>query len=100
MAKLFVEDTSLKNIADAIREKTNKSNTLSLANMPDEIRSIETGGDNYYDIFWDTFQEHGDRVEYGGAFKSYTGDKSENYKHHILWNKSNFKPKNNDGKRN
>ena len=89
-------DASLVAIGDAIREKTNKPRALSLANMPDEIRSIETGGgsdDSFYNDFWDIFQENGERVDYNSAFKSYTGEKSENYKHHIFWNKSNFKPK-------
>lgn len=44
MAKYFVNDTSLKAIADAIRAKTGRSNSMTLGDMPTEISSITTGG--------------------------------------------------------
>lgn len=44
MAKYIVEDTSLIAVADAIRAKTGKSDPLTLADMPTEVASIETGG--------------------------------------------------------
>lgn len=44
MAKYIVEDTSLIAIAASIREKTGKTASLTLAQMPAEIGSIESGG--------------------------------------------------------
>ena len=40
MSKLFVEDTSLSAIGDAIREKTGKTELLKLEEMPSEIKGI------------------------------------------------------------
>lgn len=45
MSKYVIEDTTLTNIGDAIRAKTNSSSLLLPENMPDAIRSIETGGE-------------------------------------------------------
>lgn len=42
MSKMFVQDTTLTDIADAIREKTGITNTLFPKNMPSYIRSIQT----------------------------------------------------------
>lgn len=42
MAKYFIQDTTLTNIADAIREKTGVTSALSPKNMPSYIRSIQT----------------------------------------------------------
>lgn len=44
MSKLFIEDTSLVAIGDAIRAKTGKSDKLTPAQMASEIGSITTGG--------------------------------------------------------
>lgn len=44
MSKLFIEDTSLVAIGDAIRAKTGKSNKMTPAQMATEIGSITTGG--------------------------------------------------------
>lgn len=44
MAKYIVDDASLTAVADAIRAKTGKSASLTLAQMPTEIESIEGGG--------------------------------------------------------
>lgn len=44
MAKYTIEDTSLTNIADAIRAKTGDSETITVALMPAAIEAIETGG--------------------------------------------------------
>lgn len=44
MSKLFINDTSLTAIGDAIREKTGKEDLLTLEQMPQEIRGIESGG--------------------------------------------------------
>lgn len=45
----IINDTSLKNISDAIREKRNISKTLSLSDMVVEIKNISTGVDTSAD---------------------------------------------------
>ena len=44
MAKVFIEESTLTNIGDAIRNKTGKSELLSPASMATEIEAIQTGG--------------------------------------------------------
>lgn len=44
MSKVFIEETSLSAIGDAIRKKTGKSDLLSPAQMVTAIGSIQTGG--------------------------------------------------------
>ena len=44
MAKLFIEDTTLSAIGDAIREKTGSSDLIAPLDMPTAIGSIEAGG--------------------------------------------------------
>lgn len=44
MSKLFIEDTSLVAIGDAIREKTGSTNTMSPAQMATAILGISGGG--------------------------------------------------------
>lgn len=45
MSKVFIEETSLSAIGDAIRAKTGKTELLSPAQMPTEIESIISGGE-------------------------------------------------------
>ena len=40
-----IDSRNLENIADAIREKTGKTGTMNVLNMPAEIRSIQGGLD-------------------------------------------------------
>ena len=44
MAKVFIEESTLTNIGNAIRNKTGKSELLSPASMATEIEAIQTGG--------------------------------------------------------
>lgn len=44
MSNVFIENATLQNIANAIRNKTGKTETMLPAEMPAEIESIETGG--------------------------------------------------------
>lgn len=44
MAKVFIEESTLTNIGDAIRNKTGKSELLSPASMATEIENIQAGG--------------------------------------------------------
>lgn len=48
MTKYTIEDTTLTNIANSIREKTGKSEKLLPSQMPNEIKSIESGGSVKY----------------------------------------------------
>ena len=45
MSNVFIENATLQNIADAIRGKTGKTETMLPAEMPAEIESIESGVD-------------------------------------------------------
>lgn len=47
MAKYTIEDTTLTNIASAIRDKTGKSELLLPSQMPSEIQSISGGGEDF-----------------------------------------------------
>lgn len=67
MANVLVEETSLQDIADAIREKTETEDTFKPSEMGEAIRGISSG-DSYYDTFWDEFQQNGERTEYAWAF--------------------------------
>ena len=48
MAKVLIEETNLTNIANAIREKTGKSDLITPPNMASEITNIPTGDDTYW----------------------------------------------------
>ena len=45
MSKVFIEETSLTSIGNAIREKTGKTDLIAVRDMPTEIASITTGGE-------------------------------------------------------
>ena len=51
MAKYSIEDTTLTNIADAIRSKTGDDATLKPGDMPTAIEGIETGGGDISEYF-------------------------------------------------
>ena len=80
MANVLVENATLQSIADAIRNKTGKTETMLPAEMPAEISGIETG-DKHYDAFWDNYQQNGERKDYRYAFAGYA------------WNGDILKPK-------
>ena len=44
MSKVAINEITLTNIGDAIREKTGKSDLIAPGDMPAEIASISTGG--------------------------------------------------------
>ena len=46
MAKYVIEDTTLTNIANAIREKTGKTDAITPANFDTEIAGIQSGGNS------------------------------------------------------
>ncbi|MGG7215408.1 hypothetical protein ACQPUY_17710, partial [Clostridium nigeriense] len=49
MANVLIEESTMSNIANAIRSKTGKSDLILAKNMPSEIESIESGGSD--DLF-------------------------------------------------
>ena len=60
MAKVFIEETTLTAIGDAIRGKTGKTELIDPANMSTEIASIEAGGGGGYEIPDEAFMITGD----------------------------------------
>lgn len=63
MSKYVIEDTTLSSIADAIRAKTGKTDTMTPEQMPTEIAGITTGGGSSEDVRYVTFM-NGDVVLY------------------------------------
>ena len=75
MANVFIEESTLTAIGDAIRAKTGGTEGILPADMPAQIESISSG-DNYYDTFWDTYQANGTRANYNYAFAGNGGWKN------------------------
>ena len=71
MSNVFVEETKLQDIADAIREKNGTEETYKPAEMGDAVRAIESG-DNFYNEFWDAYQQEGERTSYDYCFYGYS----------------------------
>ena len=81
MGNVLVNDAYLYGIADALREKHDTDKKYLPSEMADAVRGIQSGGDNYYDEFWDAFQDYGQLKNYTGAFRG------------ARWNDETFKPK-------
>lgn len=98
-------------IGNAIRNKTGKIGTLTLDQMPQEIESITTGGNysdkyvewlksiadsagkNYwYNLFWDTYQDYGNRRRYRSTFNCDQADGTQ------FWTAQTLTPKYSFGK--
>ena len=79
MATYTIDGKTLTNIADAIRAKSGETEALTPSQMAEKISGIG-GGDNYYDVFWDAYQDNGVRNDYRSAFGR-------------GWTANNFKPK-------
>ena len=60
MAKVFIQESTLTAIGDAIRSKTGKTELIDPANMSTEIASITTGGGGGYEIPDEAFMLTGD----------------------------------------
>ena len=80
MAKVFIEESTLSAIGDAIREKEGSTDLVPVTDMASRISAI-SGGDSYYDTFWDNYQQNGSRTHYIYGFAG------------LGWNANNFKPK-------
>jgi len=80
MANVFIEETTLTAIGDAIRSKTGSEDLILPSDMPAAIEGISAGGDDRYDEgyadavqaeydrFWDAYQDNGNRTKYNHAF--------------------------------
>ena len=74
-------------VCDKIREKTESTDTIKSGDLADKIDEVyeagkaSGGGDSYYDTFWDSFQENGNRTNYRNAFAN------------VGWNDNTFAPK-------
>ena len=73
----------LKAIGDAIREKTGKTGLIPLDQMPQEIERIQL----YYDLFWDNYQDKGNREIYDCAFSC------DRFSGNPYWTPQTLKPK-------
>ena len=94
---LIVSRGAVREVADPIRSIMKETNKWSLADMIDrtnqmieannDLESMLYGNDpgnkhvdSYYDVFWDAYQDNGNRMDYGSAFGR-------------GWTDGNFKPK-------
>lgn len=68
----LVQDTSLTAIADAIRAKDGSTDKLTLAQMPEKITSIQSGGDlSSVDVYIADFTSSSDLTVKAGAVDKY-----------------------------
>lgn len=68
MAEYLIQESTLTDIADAIRAATSTTDTIKITDVPAKIGAIALGV--YNDGFWDDFQENGERTNYDDAFSS------------------------------
>lgn len=81
MANVFIEETTLTAIGNAIREKTGSEDLMLPSDMPTAIEGIETNSGDYnegYEAarqhFWNGVQDHGNRTNYDRAFLRWNVD--------------------------
>lgn len=70
--KRLIKDSTLDNVADAIREKTGETATMTPVQMPDKIRGIQAGGGSGVDTSDATFTESDlvkGKIAYGNGVK-------------------------------
>ena len=82
MAQGFISKHILQDIADFIRVRRGLENKVKPVDMRaelDKIPTYEEGQENFYNAFWDSLQNYGERVDYRNTF--------------FWWTKENFKPK-------
>ena len=86
---MSVQQVKFKEIADAIREKTNSTDKIKPSEFASKVndvydagkaKGIEEGKKSEHDRFWDDYQQNGNRTVYGNAFGS-------------CWTANNFHPK-------
>ena len=57
------------NIKTAIENKGVTVGVGTIDTYAEKISEISSGGDSYYDTFWDNFQDYGNRRSYRNAFQ-------------------------------
>lgn len=71
--KYAVEDTRMKAIANAVRAKTGKTDTMTVDEIPTEVAAVY---DKAIDDMWEMIQQGGNRTDYRWAFfNQYLDDK-------------------------
>lgn len=71
--KYAVEDTRMTAIANAVRAKTGKTDTMTVDEIPAEVAAVY---DKAIDDMWEMIQQGGNRTDYRWAFfNQYTDDK-------------------------
>lgn len=72
MAKKVYEESKIKAIADAIREKTGKGNLFNTSEMPSGINEVyKAGRDAENELLWHSIQLGGNRSEYSYFFMNW-----------------------------
>lgn len=72
MAEYLVQGESLTAVADAIRAKDGSTDKLTLAQMPEKITSIQSGGDlSSVDVYIADFTVPADLIVTAGAVDKY-----------------------------
>ena len=67
--KYAVEDTRMKAIANAVRAKTGKTDTMTVDEIPAEVAAVY---DKAIDDMWEIIQAHGTRTDWRWAFNRMT----------------------------
>ena len=71
MADKLYEENSIRDIADAIREKNGTSDTYTVAEMGEAIRGIESGGGNWYDFTVEATSDLATTIEFADLLTPY-----------------------------
>ena len=83
MANKLYEETHIQAIANAIREKTGTDTKYDVSEMATGVNEVyEAGEKSEYDAFWNSYQNNGGKMIWGGYAFAYG-----------FWNDSNFFPK-------
>lgn len=84
MAKKVYEESNIKAIADAIREKSGSLALYNTSEMAYGVNEVyEAGKKAEYDAFWDMYQNNGNRTDYSSAFSNTN----------VNWTDKAYKPK-------
>ena len=72
MARYSIEDTTLTNIANAIRSKTGSTESIMVSDMPDQISSISGGVKSWNDLTDKPFGDESVTIEWDGNTEGLT----------------------------
>lgn len=79
MAEYLIKDSTLTEIADAIRTKTGSTDTITANNMANKILTIVSGGSTIEDISTESEMNSALAFENIGKIYRYTGETGETY---------------------